>query len=279
MNQLGILIPVGFLIGMFGTLIGAGGGFILVPILIFCCPEFSPETITAISIAIVAANAISGSFAYARSRRIDFKAGLIFALFTIPGSILGVLTTKSIPKQFFNTVFGVLLIGLSVYLLVKPNTQNPVTERTQNLKRWKHHSLTDNVGTHFSYSYNQTTGIIISIIVGYLSPVLGIGGGIIHVPAMVNWLQFPVFVATATSHFILAVMSSVSVIVHAIQGNYNDPKVLHMVIGLIIGVVPGAQVGAWLSHRTKSHTIIRVLAICLGIVGIRILLSRWQLTR
>ena len=275
MNQLGILIPVGFLIGMFGTLIGAGGGFILVPILIFCCPDLNPETITAISIAIVAANAISGSFAYARSGRIDFKAGLIFALFTIPGSILGVLTTKYIPKQSFNVLFGILLVALSIYLLVKPNTHNLVPEKSENLKRWKHHSLTDNVGTNFSYSYNQTTGIIISIIVGYLSPVLGIGGGIIHVPALINWLQFPVYVATATSHFILAIMSTVSVIVHAIQGNYNDPKVLHMVIGLIIGVVPGAQVGAWMSHKIKSNAIVRVLAICLGLVGLRILLSRW----
>jgi uncharacterized protein len=274
MNQLGILIPVGFLIGIFGTLIGAGGGFILVPILILCCPGFSPETITAISIVIVAANAISGSIAYSRSGRIDFKAGLIFALFTIPGSILGVLTTKYIPKHFFNLLFGILLITLSIYLLVKPGTQTAASEQTSHQKRWKHHSLTDNIGTKFSYSYNQTTGIIISIIVGYVSPVLGIGGGIIHVPALINLLQFPVYVATATSHFILAVMSTVSVIVHAIQGNYNDPKVLHMIIGLIIGVIPGAQVGAWLSHKIKSHNIVRALAICLGFVGLRILLSQ-----
>ncbi len=140
-------------------------------------------------------------------------------------------------------------------------------------KRWKHHELIDAEGTKYNYTYNQTRGIIISILVGYLSPVLGIGGGIIHVPALVQWLHFPVFIATATSHFILAIMSTVSVIVHAIKGSYDDPKIMHMVIGLIIGVIPGAQIGAWLSHKIKGHTIIRVLAICLGIVGIRILLS------
>ncbi|HSZ34775.1 MAG TPA: TSUP family transporter, partial [Puia sp.] len=83
----------------------------------------------------------------------------------------------------------------------------------------------------------------------------------------------PVFVATATSHFILAIMSTVSVIVHAISGSYNDPKILHMVIGLIIGVIPGAQLGAVLSHKMQSKTIIQVLAACLGLVGLRILLS------
>ena len=197
-----ILIIIGFLIGMFGTLIGAGGGFILVPILILSYPELKPETITAISIVIVAANAISGSIAYARSGRIDFKAGILFALFTIPGSILGVLSTKYIPRTLFNILFGFLLVALSAYLMLgrdKPVTPPPGDD---NHKRWKHHTLTDAAGISYSYTYNQNRGILISLLVGYLSPLLGIGGGIIHVPALVQWLQFPVYVATATSHFI-----------------------------------------------------------------------------
>jgi uncharacterized protein len=266
-----LLILTGFIIGIFGTLIGAGGGFILVPILILGYPELSAETITAISIAIVAANAISGSIAYARSGRIDFKAGTIFAAFTIPGSILGVLTTQYIPRNFFNILFGVLLIALAVYLLIQRNKPVETLVKDPTQKRWKQHSLIDHAGIKYRYTYNQTTGILISILVGYISPVLGIGGGIIHVPALVQWLQFPVFIATATSHFILAIMSSVSVIVHAIKGSYNDPKILHMVIGLSIGVIPGAQIGAWLSHKLRSRTIIGVLAFCLGLVGLRIL--------
>src|SRR5450432_29066 len=273
MHNISLLIVTGFLIGIFGTLIGAGGGFILVPILILSYPELSPETITAISIVIVAANAISGSFAYARSGRIDFKAGLLFAAFTIPGSILGVLTTQFIPRNLFNILFGILLIILSVYLLLRHKQSVMPIVVDENRKRWKHHSLKDASGITYNYTYNQTRGILISLVVGYLSPVLGIGGGIIHVPALVQWLQFPVFVATATSHFILAIMATVSVIVHAIKGSYNDPKILHMVIGLFIGVIPGAQIGAWLSHKLKSKTIIRVLAVCLGLVGIRILFS------
>jgi uncharacterized protein len=273
MHNFFILIITGFLIGMFGTLIGAGGGFILVPILILSYPELSPETMTAISIVIVAANAISGSIAYARSGRIDYKAGFLFALFTIPGSILGVLSTKFIPRHIFNILFGFLLIALSIYLLYNHNKPIQPVIKDINKNRWKQHSLTDNTGTTYSYTYNQTRGILISIVVGYLSPLLGIGGGIIHVPALVQWLQFPVFVATATSHFILAIMSTVSVIVHALKGNYNDPKILSMVVALIIGVIPGAQVGAYLSHKMESKTIIRVLAVCLGLVGLRILFS------
>ncbi|MES1221560.1 MAG: sulfite exporter TauE/SafE family protein [Bacteroidota bacterium] len=270
MDNLIILICAGFIVGAAGTLIGAGGGFILVPLLIIVHPEFSPEIVTAISIAIVACNAISGSVAYATSSRIDYKAGILFAIFTIPGSIVGVYTTKYIPKEIFHVLFGILLIVLAVFLFIKKQSAIPVASLPRD-RGLKHHVLTDKKGTTYNYSYNQGKGIIISLLVGYLSPILGIGGGIIHVPALVNWLHFPVYIATATSHFILAIMATVSVIVHVVNGNYNDPLVLRMVIALSIGVVPGAQLGAFLSHKIQGHIIIRALAVCLAIVGLRIL--------
>lgn len=274
MDSFTVLIITGFLIGTFGTLIGAGGGFLLVPLLILTHPELSPDIITAVSISIVAVNAISGSLAYGRSGRIDFKAGWLFALYTIPGSIIGVFLTRFIPKESFYLVFGVLLLSLAAFLLFK-NRKNavPVIKTHPATGNWKHHHLTDREGIAFSYTYNQNYGILVSIVVGFISPLLGIGGGIIHVPAMVQWLQFPVYIATATSHFILAIMSTVSVIVHIVQGSYDDPYVLKMVAGLCIGVIPGAQLGAWLSHKIKTLTIIKILAICIGLVGIRILLK------
>lgn len=267
-----VLIVVGFLVGTLGTLIGAGGGFILIPVLLLFHPELTPEVMTAISIAVVGSNAISGSIAYARMKRIDYKAGLIFAAFTIPGSILGVYTTQYIPKATFNIVFGVLLLLLATFLFIK-KTSVVVPEISDDNHRLKIHSIQDKKGQTYRYSFNQSIGIVISVLVGYLSPVLGIGGGIIHVPALVNWLHFPVLIATATSHFILAIMSVVSVIVHIINGSYDDPHVLRMVVGLSIGVIGGAQLGAFLSHKVHGNIIIRALAICLGLVGVRILFS------
>lgn len=272
--ELFLLVLAGFIIGTCGTLIGAGGGFILVPLLLLFYPELPPETVTAISMAVVAANAISGSAAYAKSGKIDYKAGVIFALFTIPGSILGVFTVQYIPKESFNIIFGVLLLALSVFLFFKKQSEKKQLQDDDNQQKGlKHRKLIDKMGTVYQYSYNQRNGIIISIVVGYMSPLLGIGGGIIHVPAMVNWLHFPVYIATATSHFILAVMSTVTVIVHAINGTYNDPTVLKMVVCLAAGVIPGAQLGAYFSHRVKGTNIIKVLAICLALVGLRILLK------
>ncbi len=274
MDNFFVLILVGFVLGTLGTLIGAGGGFILVPLLLITHPHLPPEIVTAISMAVVGINAISGSIAYAAAGRIDYRAGITFALFTIPGSILGVYTVKFITKSTFDIIFGSLLILVAAFLLMQGAKKimldkEPLIGR----KGWRQHELTDKIGETYKYSYNQLKGIIVSIFVGYISPLLGIGGGIIHVPAMVHWLRFPVHIATATSHFILAIMAMVSVIVHIFQGSYNDPMILHMIAGLGIGVVGGAQLGAYLSDKLKGNAIIRALAISLGIVGVRLLMQ------
>lgn len=268
-----LLALAGLIIGFLGTLIGAGGGFVLVPLLLIFYPELTPEIITAISMAVVCANAISGSFAYAKSGRIDYKAGVNFAMYTIPGSIAGVLITEYISGRLFSVLFGILMMALSAYLFFKKRAENqniiPVVES----KGFVYRNLTDKSGINYQYSYKELNGNLISVVVGFISPVLGIGGGIIHVPAMVNWLKFPVHIATATSHFILAIMATVTVITHTATGTYDDPQVVKMILFLALGVVPGAQLGAYYSHRLKSSFIVKALAFCLGVVGIRILLQ------
>src|SRR4030043_433739 len=112
------LIPLGFVIGAYGTLIGAGGGFVLMPLLLLLYPGENPEVITGISLAVVFFNALSGSVAYAKMKRIDYRSGLLFSLATIPGAILGALTTPYIPRRSFNMIFGLFLIVAAVFLLL-----------------------------------------------------------------------------------------------------------------------------------------------------------------
>lgn len=102
-------IPLGFVVGAYGTLIGAGGGFVLMPVLLMLYPRESPELLTSISLAVVFFNAASGSWAYARLRRIDYRSGLLFSAATVPGAIFGALTTGYLPRRLFDGVFGVIL--------------------------------------------------------------------------------------------------------------------------------------------------------------------------
>ena len=243
------LIAIGFIVGAIGTLIGAGGGFLLVPILLLLDPHMTPDVVTGISLAVIFFNAASGSVAYARMGRIVYKAGIIFALAALPGAIIGVYTTSHIPRTVFNGIFGCLMIAASVYLMTTSETK---TEEKQ------------------LENYNLGLGAGISVVIGFLSSVLGIGGGIIHVPALTRILNFPVHIATATSHFVLSITALVATIIHLMNGTLKGQ--LGTILWISLGAIIGAQVGAKLSNQMKGTWIIRALAAGLGLIGIRILL-------
>jgi uncharacterized protein len=243
------LIAIGFIVGAIGTLIGAGGGFLLVPILLLLDPHMTPDVVTGISLAVIFFNAASGSVAYARMGRIVYKAGIIFALAALPGAIIGVYTTSHIPRTVFNGIFGCLMIAASVYLMTTSETK---TEEKQ------------------LENYNLGLGAGISVVIGFLSSVLGIGGGIIHVPALTRILNFPVHIATATSHFVLSITALAATIIHLMNGTLKGR--LGTILWISIGAIIGAQVGAKLSNQMKGTWIIRALAAGLGLIGIRILL-------
>jgi uncharacterized protein len=264
-SQLVLLVSVGFAVGFLGTLIGAGGGFILVPVLLLLYPDMKPEAVTSISLGVIFLNATSGSLAYASMKRIDLKSALIFALATLPGAIIGAFLTSYISRSIFNMILGSLLIVISLFLLINPHYR---TETQVHKKDWAHRSLVDSKGEHYNYSFNLRTGILLSFFVGFISSLLGIGGGIIHVPALTILLNFPVHIATATSHLILAVMALAGTIVHISQGNLNHSWSTMLSIGF--GVILGAQLGAYVSHRVKQKVIIISLAVALLLVGVRI---------
>lgn len=262
-----LLLILGALVGTLGTLLGAGGGFILVPVLLLLYPREDPTTITGIALAVVFFNALSGSVAYARMRRIDFASALLFCVTAVPGAVCGAYTTSVLSRQVFTAVFSAVLLAGSVALVLRPRTlpQTPHTAARGRIKR----TIVESNGAAHAYSYRPTRGLVISAVVGYASSLLGIGGGVIHVPAMIRLLNFPVHVATATSHFLLAVMAFVGTMVHVATGSFQHG--FRRTIAISIGVVVGAQIGARLSNRVHGEWIVRALAAALALLGARLL--------
>jgi len=258
------LIPVGCAVGAYGTLIGAGGGFVLVPFLVLLYPHESTAVITSISLAVVFFNALSGTIAYARMGRVHYKAGLTFSAATVPGAILGAVTTNYIPRTAFNLVLGIVLLAVSAFLILRP-------ANAEHTGRDEHDSSTIGKTRSFDFDWHPKTGIVLSLFVGYASSVLGIGGGIIHVPALISLLGFPAHVATATSHFVLAVTAFAGTATHVVGGAFT--RGVFRTIYLSIGIVVGAQFGALVSRRIHGKWIVRALAAALAAVAVRILVA------
>jgi uncharacterized membrane protein YfcA len=264
-----LLLGLGVVVGGFGTIIGVGGGFILVPVLLLAYPDDDPAIITSISLAVVFFNALSGSLGYARLRRIDYRTGLAFALASIPGAIVGAAATNWLPRRAFDLTFGLLLIAVSIYIATRAGATSG--RRLASLRPTARRTITDSAGVTYSYSFNRELGITIAFFVGFMASFLGIGGGIIHVPAMVGLLSFPAHVATATSHFILVFTALTGSVVHIVDGSLAQGWT--RMAPLAVGVVAGAQIGARLSGRLPATVIVRLLAGALFVVAIRLIMD------
>jgi len=262
-----LLVLIGFAVGAFGTLIGAGGGFILTPILLLLYPHESAQTLTAISLTAVFFNAASGSAAYARQRRIDYRSGIIFATATIPGAIGGALLVGVVSRQVFDAIMGAVLAALAVWVIA--GERWPLREARGYLE---HRTLVDRAGETYEYNVPVIRGAVYSLGVGFLSSFLGIGGGVIHVPLLVRAFGFPTHIATATSHFVLAIMAGTGTLTHIVIGSFHHHG-LRRTIALSIGVVTGAQLGAHISLRLQGRVIQWLLAVALLALATRLLVG------
>jgi hypothetical protein len=253
-------------IGILGTLIGAGGGFLIVPLLVLLEPAWNTDQITAFSLAVVTANASMGALSYWWQGRVDPFAFPLYTLAAVPGSIAGAYASAYIPRPIFDPVFGVLLIVIGVWLFLKPGSSEDGSQ-TGHFER----VLIDRSGRRYEWSFDPRIGFAGSVLVGFASSVFGIGGGIIHVPLLSTVLGFPAHVATATSHAVLAVTAGIATIVHIIHGDFRTTWPL--VAAAAGGAVVGAPVGARLSTYVPGAIILRVLATALVFVGLRLLFT------
>jgi uncharacterized membrane protein YfcA len=262
------LVVIGLFVGAFGTLIGAAGGFVLIPILLFMYPDESPSVITSITLTVAFFNALSGSVAYFRLKRIDFKSGLLFALTAVPGAILGAYLVSYLNRDIFQYIFGSVLLLVSLYLLMRPG----IKATGGFLLKWQtSRHIIDRHKNTYNYTFNFPLGMIAAFFVGIVAGLLGIGGGIIHVPMLTQVLGFPVHVATATSHFTVAITSFAAIDTHLIDRTFTNDVAVAMVLSA--GAVVGAQFGALLSHKVSGLLIVRLLAIGLAVVALRLLIA------
>lgn len=251
-----LLFVVGIVVGIFGTIVGVGGGFILVPLLLIAY-KATPQMAVGTSLCIVALNAISGSSSYARQKRIDYRTGLLFSLATVPGAVGGAVLIDYISAPVFDVGFGVFLLAMAAYMAFRPSARVSASLPVESLVFDPRHRI----------QYNAPLGMLVSFFVGFLSSLAGIGGGVVHVPAMIYLFHFPTHIAVSTSHFILAISTTLGAASHISLAHVLWDKIPSLGLGVILG----AQAGARLSHRIRSQVIVRGLAVAVAIVAIRLI--------
>jgi len=240
------LIPLGFVAGVLGSMIGLGGGIIVVPVLTFA--GFTPTLAASNSLFAAFSNAVASTISYSRQKRIEYSIGLKLGLLSIPGTILGAYISSDVTPGIFKILFGLVLISSSIYIFLKRRIE--------------------------SKQYNTTKQIMLLVIgasffAGIISSFFGIGGGIIFVPLMVVAMGMGMKKAAPTSQLILLFASFSGLVTHSLLGH---PDYFQSLL-LAIGAFGGGLVGARLSLEIKERRLQILVSVVIIIAAIKLFID------
>lgn len=214
---------IGLAAGSFGGLIGVGGGLIMIPLMIGVL-KLSQHQAHGTSLVALIFTGISGSLIYGLQGNIDFPAAAMLALTAILTARAGAHYANALPGWKLRRAFGAFLIFCAVFLVIKPYLPD--------------------IGSHHPVSVNVIIFLITGIVTGFLSGMMGVGGGAIMIPAMVLLAGFGQHMAQGTSLLVMVPVGIAGALAHHQLGNVAK--------GFLPGLIPGILLGAFLGGNIAN---------------------------
>lgn len=267
---------VGFVAGMVGSMLGLGGGIIIVPALTILLDVNVKSAIAASLISLVATSVMAVSV-YARQGLVNYKLGMVFETMTIVGSFVGSWTAIYIDEKWLLFFFCLLLVGAGGTMLHQawdgPRPAMRGSAISSGRSRWIGQYV-DAGGQSVSYEVRHAMpGTLLSIVAGWISGLLGVGGGIVKVPIMTSICGLPVRVATATSSFMIGFTGLAGALVYFMYGHVD----VSMTSALAIGVVTGSMTGSRQALRMSSKYLTLIFVLVLAVTAVRLMIKAWNM--
>ena len=275
-----VIIGLGGLVGILSGMFGVGGGFLTTPLLIF---YGIPPTVAAASASTqVTGASVSGVFAHLRRKGVDFHMGGVMVVGGVLGALIGAgifsLLQASGQIDTVILVLYVVMLGGVGGLMLKEALQAVGAVRSGRevaAKKRRHHPLVAALPLRWRFYrsglyISPLAPLILGVLTGMLTMLLGVGGGFIMVPAMLYLLGMGTQVVVGTSLFQILFVTMAATMVHA-----TTTKAVDIVLAalLLIGSVIGAQLGARLAQRVKPEYLRLALAAVVLVVAFRMALG------
>ncbi|HEU4436954.1 MAG TPA: sulfite exporter TauE/SafE family protein, partial [candidate division Zixibacteria bacterium] len=208
-------------VGLFGAYLGLGGGLLVVPFLALVL-GLPAKVAVGTSLLTVITTSTGAAQEYLKSGRADVRLGIVLELFTTLGALAGGLVAALLAEKTIFLFFGLLLILVALQLL--RSKENPDVNHTAS------------TGTYQNWGW----GAGVSSLAGVLSGVLGVGGGVIKIPAMNLIMKVPLSVAFATSNLMIGVTATAGALVYFSRGDVDFRAAAPLVLGTALGALIGA---------------------------------------
>jgi uncharacterized protein len=263
-----------FLISVFagglGSLLGIGGGLIVIPALTLLLGIDIRYAIGA-SIVSVIATSSGAAAAYVRERMTNLRVAMLLEIGTTTGALTGAFLSGHIGGKWLYIIFGVVMGYSAIVMLRKRREAAHAGAPDALADRLRLHEAyyDEAIGQDVHYRVTRTwLGLVLMYIAGMFSGLLGIGSGSLKVPAMDIAMRLPIKVSTATSNFMIGVTAAASAGVYFARGDINP----FVAAPVAAGVLLGATVGSRLLGKLASRTIRIVFVVVLLWVSFQMLL-------
>lgn len=258
--------------GIFGALLGLGGGVILVPVLTIVLGIDIHYAIGA-SIVSVIATSSGAAAAYLRDGVTNIRVAMFLEMATTTGAIAGAFIAGYISGAGLFIVFGIILFYSAFAMYRRRDAELPVGVEMGPLANFLQlGSSYYDTALNRLVTYNvrgARYGLPLMFIAGAVSGLLGIGSGVLKVPAMDIAMKLPMKVSTATSNLMIGVTAAASAGVYFVRGDVNPFIAAPVAMGVLIGATAGTR----LMMRTRSTQIRRVFVLVLFIVALQMLVK------
>jgi uncharacterized membrane protein YfcA len=250
--------------GGLGALLGLGGGVFLVPFLHLAL-GFPLKSAAAISLCTVIATSSTVSAGRAGTQLINLRFGMVLEVATVAGSLLGGITAQAFAESTLQRTFGVVAIVVAIVMLGRLNRRNVSFDPTLDPGRLGGRYYEEESGSIVTYRIRRLpVGLLASFLAGNVSSLLGIGGGIIKVPALNAWCGMPMRAAAATSAFMIGVTATGGAIIYYGRGDLPPLAAAPAVLGVQLGSWMGLQFG----QRASARWLKVLMAVVLLIVAV-----------
>lgn len=259
-----LMALISVLAGVLGSIIGLGGGVIVVPVLTLL---FHIDIRLAIGASLVSVIATSSgaAAAYVRDKMTNLRVGMFLEIATTTGAIAGAFLTTALPVQSLFIIFAVVL-GYSAFATFrKRHSAQPLTTSNDRIANALdlHGSYYDQAeGRQVEYKVTGTKlGLAIMWVAGLVSALLGIGSGALKVPAMDLAMHLPMKVSSATSNFMIGVTAAASAGVYFARGQIDPIIAAPVAIGVLVGSLLGSRVLGRITSKTVRWIFVAVLIV------------------
>ena len=226
--------------GVFGSLLGLGGGVLIVPLLTL---GFNLPLRDAVGVSLVCVIVNSGASAgvFLERRTANLRLGMLLELFTATGAILGGLVAFLLDPHLLAGLFAALLAYVAVTMVRPRRAAGPAEVPTEVAAGGGPAWVARLSGDDYRIR-RLGPGFAGSVVAGVASALLGIGGGLVKVPVMHMIMGVPLRVATATSNLMIGITASTSAWVYLLHGGIDPFATGPMAIGVFVGATGGSRV-------------------------------------